>query len=57
MSSYIYWKKPNPVVDHNLYELISNPISFGYNTPVGSQLAVTHFFEVLNADDEVIGFL
>ena len=57
MSSYIYCKKPNPVVDHNLYELISNPTTFGYNTPVGGQLAVTNFFEVLNADEDVIGFL
>ena len=57
MSSYIYRKKPNPVVDHNLYELISNPTTFGYNTPVGGQLAVTNFFEVLNADEDIIGFL
>lgn len=57
MSSYIYCKKPNPVVDHNLYELISNSTTFGYNTPVGGQLAVTNFFEVLNVDNEVIGFL
>lgn len=57
MSSYIYCKKPNPVIDHNLYELISNSTTFGYNTPVGGQLAVTNFFEVLNVDNEVIGFL
>ena len=50
MSSYIYRKKSDPVVDHNLYELISNPTTFGYNTPVGGQLAVTISFEVLNAD-------
>lgn len=41
MSSYIYRKKPNPVVDHNLYELTSNPTTFGYNTPVGGQLGWT----------------
>ena len=57
MASYIYRKKPDPVVDHNLHELISNPTTFGYNTPVGGQLAVTNFFEVLNADEDIIGFL
>lgn len=57
MSSYIYRKKSDPVVDHNLYELISNPTTFGYNTPVGGQLAVIISFEVLNADEDVIGFL
>lgn len=37
--------------------MISNPTTFGYNMPIGGQLAVTNFFEVLNADEDIIGFL
>ena len=45
MSSYIYRKKPNPIADHNLYELISNSSIFGYHTLVGGQLALTDFLK------------
>lgn len=55
--TYSYCIKSHPFVDENLHTLISNPNTIGYDAKIGEQLNINEFFEVLDVDNNLVGYI
>lgn len=57
MPSYSYQKKSTPLVDENLKFLLNNPQTFAGQVEVGEQLCFEYFFEVIDSNGNLLGFI